>query len=174
MSAHGTRAIRLSLLVASTALALAVLLIPQSADSQVKALRLRNDTCLLRGFTSADDVVMTAVAIHSGGLGDVYQAICDADDCFGFSINRGAAANVLTTGLTAGDYDWFICAWNGQARRVVANLSGGAALYGPKSGSARAALELHAGDDRIVDLASDAAPAALARFVERLECTRAF
>lgn len=123
------RLLRPALFVAALA---AVLALATDAEAQLRARRLFNDQCLVGEFTSFDDVVMTAAATHHAGAGDVYQAICDDEDCWGFSINRFASVNVLTTGLTVGDYTWYVCAWNGSVRLVVANLSGGAALFSPE------------------------------------------
>lgn len=145
-------------LLAATLLVLALLL-PSLAEAQVRAGRLDNDTCLVSDFISFDDVVMTAVATHDSGSGDVYQAICDDEDCWGFSINRGSAINVLTTGLTPAEYEWFVCAWNGSVRKVVANLTGGPALYGRRSDGLQA---------RKVHLDSEEVPEGLRRYAARL------
>lgn len=133
MSVRARSRVPLSLTAAALVVGAIVLVVPLGrADAQVRANRLFNDECLIADFTAFDDVVMTAVATHHSGFGDVYQAICDDEDCWGFSINRFAAVNVLTTGLTAGEYTWYVCAWNGSVRRVVGNLSGGAALFAPE------------------------------------------
>ena len=148
------------------ALALAVLVtalaLPATAEAQLRANRLFDEECLAEDFTAFDDVIMTALATHQSGFGDVYQAICDDEDCWGFSINRFAAVNVLTTGLTAGEYTWFVCAWNGTVRRVVANLSGGAAIFTPEpAGPGR-------GDSRILELDDPRVPEGLRRLVAKL------
>lgn len=132
------------------------------AEAQVRTGRLNDDSCLVNDFTAFDDVVMTAVATHDSGGGDVYQAICDDEDCWGFSINRGSQVNVMTTGLTLGDYQWFVCAWNGSVRRVVANLAGGVAIFA--RGSRQAALQ-----PRRVGLDAEGVPESLRRFAARLQ-----
>lgn len=132
------------------------------ADAQLRTNRLRPDTCLTGEFSAFDDVIMTALASHQAGRGDVYQAICDEEDCWGFSINRGASVNVLTTGLTPGEYTWYVCAWNGVVRRVVANLAGGAALFLP-AGARGPDTE-----SRSVSLTDPDLPEDLRRFVARL------
>lgn len=131
-----------------------------TAEAQLRSGRLNNDTCLAEDFTAFDDVVMTATAAHFSGAGDVYQAICDAEDCFGFSINRDAQVNALTTGITAGEYTWFVCAWNGSVRSVVANLSGGAAIFIPARVPERAS--------QVLDLADPRVPEQVRRFAARL------
>jgi hypothetical protein len=135
-----------------------------SAAAQVRAGRLNNDNCIAEEFTSFDDVVMTATAAHFGGAGDVYQAICDLggdQDCWGFSINRNAGVNALTTGITAGEYVWYVCAWNGSVRNVVANLAGGTALFSQRGPDAAAA--------RVLELADSGIPEDIRRFASRLD-----
>lgn len=144
----------LLLVVAST-------LVVTDAEAQVRAARLPDEACVVSDFTSFDDVIMTSAATHDGGGGDVYQAICDDEDCWGFSINRLSGVNVLTTGLTPGEYSWYVCAWNGSVRRVVANLSGGAALF------FRAAAERRG----IVAISDPSVPESLRRFHARLDRT---
>ncbi len=126
----------------------------------MRANRLDNEICLVSDFLSFDDVVMTAVATHDSGSGDLYQAICDDEDCWGFSINRGPHINVMTTGLTPAEYEWFVCAWNGSVKKVVANLTGGAALF------ARARPD--AVEARRVRLDSEEVPERLRRYAGRL------
>ena len=143
---------------------LLALLPADTAEAQLRTNRLGDEQCVVGEFTSFDDVIMTALATHQSGGGDVYQAICDDEDCWGFSINRAAAVNVLSIGLTPGEYTWYVCAWNGSVRRVVANLAGGAALYRPTStrpGDAESEAEtLSLQDPRVPD--------AVRRFAERL------
>lgn len=146
----------------ATAMVLAALLYATPAEAQLRTNRLGNERCLVGEFTTFNDVIMTALATHQSGGGDVYQAICDDEDCWGFSINRAAAVNVLTTGLTPGEYTWFVCAWNGAVRRVVANLAGGAALYRPEGASAGREHEA------VVSLHDPSVPDALRRFAARL------
>ena len=131
-----------------------------TAEAQLRSSRLNNDTCLAEDFTAFDDVIMTATAAHFSGAGDVYQAICDAEDCFGFSINRGAQVNAMTTGITAGEYTWFVCAWNGSVRSVVANLSGGAVIFMPARSPEPAGTVLALADPRV--------PEQVRRFASRL------
>jgi hypothetical protein len=145
------------------AIALAALLMPADAEAQVRAGRLPDGSCVASDFTSFDDVVMNSVATHDGGGGDVYQAICDSADCFGYSINRLSGVNLLTTGLTPGEYTWYVCAWNGSVRRVVANLTGGPALF----------LRRSAPDRAVVDIADEAVPEGIRRFYARLQRTPA-
>lgn len=133
------------------------------AEAQIRAARLPDEACIVNDFTSFDDVIMTSAATHDGGGGDVYQAICDDEDCWGFSINRLSGVNVLTTGITPGEYSWYVCAWNGSVKRVVANLSGGAALF------FRTAAERRG----VVELADPSVPDALRRFHARLDRTAA-
>lgn len=151
-------------LVLGVVLVLAVLTVAV-ADAQVQANRLFDEECLVRGFDTFDDVIMTGVATHQRGTGDVYQAICDADpdgDCWAFSMNRGSQTTVLTLGLPSGQYDWFVCAWNGSARRVVANLSGGAVLFtGPVAEGAEKAQTVELGSSRV--------PEDLRRLVRKLD-----
>ena len=142
-------------------LALAALLLPAAADAQVRASRLSDQTCIVEEFTSFDEVVMTSAATHDGGTGDVYQAICDDEDCWGFSINRLSGVNVITTGLTPGTYSWSICAWNGSVRRVVANISGGPALFFRRGSQQRGE----------VGLSDPSVPEGLRRFHDRLDRT---
>jgi hypothetical protein len=145
----------------SLALGLSATAVATDATAQVRATRLPDEACIVNDFTSFDEVVMTSVATHSGGAGDVYQAICDDEDCWGFSINRLSGVNVLTTGLTPGEYSWYVCAWNGSVRRVVANLSGGAALFFRRP-------EARLG---IVELSDPSIPESLRRFDARLDRT---
>lgn len=144
----------LLLVVAST-------LVVAEAEAQVRAGRLPDEACVVNDFTSFDDVIMTSAATHDGGGGDVYQAICDSEDCWGFSINRLSGVNVLTTGLTPGEYTWYVCAWNGSVKRVVANLSGGAALF------FRTAAERRG----VVEISDPSVPESLRRFHARLDRT---
>lgn len=150
---------RLSILLL-TALA-ALLLSPAAAQAQVRAARLNDQACIAEDFTSFDDVVMTSAATHDGGVGDIYQAICDDEDCWGFSINRLSGVNVLTTGLTPGEYTWYICAWNGSVRRVVANLTGGSALFYRRAEQRRSE----------VTISDPSVPETLRRFHARLDRT---
>lgn len=159
---HPAHLRRRTVAVAALVLAALILLPAGSAEAQLRANRLAPDSCLVGDFSSFDDVIMTALATHQSGAGDVYQAICDDEDCWGFSINRAAAVNVLTTGLTPGEYTWFVCAWNGSVRKVVANIAGGSALYTPAS----AAPGTEPG--RVMTLDDPRIPDAVRRFAERL------
>jgi len=168
MLGNGPRSRRRIVILSSTAGLIALvgllLLSAGEADAQVEANRLFNDECLVEGVDTFDDVILTGVATHERGTGDVYQAICDTDpdgDCWAFSMNRGSQTTVLTVGLPSGRYDWFVCAWNGSVRDVVANLSGGAVLFtGPVAESGAST--------RIVGLDHSRVPRDLRRLVRKL------
>lgn len=152
------------LLLFSSSLLILLAILPAEAQAQISASRLDDEECLVGTFIAFEEVVMTSVATHVSGSGDVYQAICDDEDCWGFSINRDAGVNVLTTGLTVGEYDWFVCAWNGSVKKVVGNLTGGPALFSSRlAGNGSAMRRLNINDARV--------PEGIRRFARRLDRT---
>ena len=107
------------------ALTIFVLAAPILASANpAHAATLKPNFCVFFSFTGGGQ--FTGAVTHTSKKNDVYQILCEpgGQTCWAWAFNTGSGGTIVSTGLTARPWEWWVCAWSTNSGKTKAQMIG--------------------------------------------------